>query len=109
MEVLHYGDAQIGGRLWVGKAFCHGNPVGISGGWGGKTEGTVERGAEEVGYRPGVMEGYCWWTCNVQLWYSDPRRVENWGGLVVQVSSGSWSKVRSLNLAGEEIFKYTLV
>lgn len=49
-------------------------------------ESTEEREAEEVGCRPAVKEGYCWWTCSGQLWCNDPRHVGNWDGLVVRAS-----------------------
>lgn len=65
---------------------CHGNPVGILGDWGGRMESTEERRAEEVGCRPAVKVGYCWWTCSGQLWCSDPTHVENLDGPVVQAS-----------------------
>lgn len=49
-------------------------------------ESIVERGAEEVGCRPAVKEGYCWWTCSVQLWCNDPRHVGSLDGPVVRES-----------------------
>lgn len=58
----------------------------------------MERGAVGVGYRPAVMEGYCWWTCSAQLWCNGPGREGNWGGLAGQVSWGSWSRVKNSSL-----------
>lgn len=49
-------------------------------------ESTVEREAEVVEYRPGVKEGYCWWTCNDQLSCTDQGHGGNWDEPVVQVS-----------------------
>lgn len=46
----------------------------------------MEKGAVEVGYRPAVMEGYCWWTCSAQLWCSDPAHEGNLGVLEGQVN-----------------------